>query len=74
MVETETFTAIALHAGPIDMTKEAIKLKLFGRDAATDSEDDYYESFFNLDLKNKLVFWNEKDQDYRKPLLRGLSK
>lgn len=74
MVETETFTAIALHAGPIDMTKESIKLKLFGRDEATDSEDDYYESFFNLDLKNKLVFWNEKDQDYRKPLLRGLSK
>ncbi len=74
MVQKETFTAIALHQGPIDMTKEPIKLKLFGHDGPTDREDHYYESFFNLDLKNKLVFWNEKDQDYRKPLLRALSK
>ena len=74
MVPTEAFTAIALHVGPIDMTKEPIKLKLFGHDGPTDSEADYNESFFNLDLKNKLVFWNEKDQEYRKPLLRSLSK
>lgn len=74
MVQSESFTAIALHQGAIDMTKEPIKLKLFGRDGPTDHEDDYYESFFNLDLKNKLVFWNEKDQDYRIPLLRALSK
>lgn len=74
MVQTETFTAIALHQGPIDMTKEPIKLKLFGYDGPTDREDHYNESFFNLDLKNKLVFWNEKDQEYRKPLLRALSK
>jgi hypothetical protein len=74
MIETGTFTAIALHQGPIDMTKEPIKLKLFGHDGAKDREDYYNESFFNLDLKNKLVFWNEKDQEYRKPLLRALSK
>lgn len=74
MVQTETFTAIALHQGPIDMTKEPMKLKLFGHDGPTDREDHYNESFFNLDLKNKLVFWNEKDQEYRKPLLRALSK
>jgi hypothetical protein len=74
MVQSESFTAIALHQGPIDMTNEPIKLKLFGRDGPTDREDDYYESFFNLDLKNRSVFWNEKDQDYRAPLLRALSK
>lgn len=74
MIETETFTAIALHQGPIDMTKEPIKLKLFGHDEPNYREDYYNESFFNLDLKNKLVFWNEKDQDYRKPLLRALSR
>jgi hypothetical protein len=74
MVQMETFTAIALHQGAIDMTKEPIKLKIFGHDGPTDREDHYNESFFNLDLKNKLVFWNEKDQEYRKPLLRALLK
>jgi hypothetical protein len=74
MVESESFTAIALHQGPVDMTKEPIKLKLFGRDRPTDKEDDYYEAFFNLDLKNGFVFWNEKDQEYRTALLRALSK
>jgi len=74
MVQSESFTAIALHEGAIDMAKEPIRLKLFGRDRPTDHEDDYYESFFNLDLKNKIVFWNEKDQEYRVPLLRALSK
>jgi hypothetical protein len=74
MVQSATLTAIALHQGPIDMTKETISLKLFGRDEPSDREDDYYESFFNVDLKNKLVFWNEKDQAYRKPLLRALSE
>lgn len=73
MVEHESFTAIALHQGSIDMTKDAIKLKLFGRDRDRDHEDDYYETFFNLDLKNGLVYWNEKDPDYRAPLLRALA-
>jgi hypothetical protein len=72
MVESESFTAIALHQGSIDMESEPIKVKIFGRDREEDEENDYYESFFNLDLKNGLVFWNEKDQDYRAPLLRGL--
>lgn len=74
MVDEETFTGIALHKGKIDMTKEPIKIKIFGNDKEEDNEDDYYESFFNLDLKNGYVFWNEKDQDYREPLIKSLSK
>lgn len=75
MVKVETFTGIALHEDPIDMTSEPIKIKLFGKDSEVDfNEDAYYESFFNLDLKNGFVFWNEKDQDYREPLIRGLSE
>ena len=74
MVDEASFTAIALHQGDIDMTADPVKIKLFGRDGPSDTEDDYYESFFNLDLKNRLVFWNEKDQDYRKPLVKGLSR
>lgn len=74
MNEVESFTVIALHQGTISMENEPVKLKLFGRDGPGDSEDDYYESFFNLDLKNGYVYWNEKDQDYRAPLVRALSK
>lgn len=74
MAEQELFTAIALHQGPLDMEQEPVKLKLFGRDASTDAEDDYYESFFNLDLANQMVYWNEKDQECRVPLVRGLSR
>ncbi|MBD8529754.1 MULTISPECIES: hypothetical protein [unclassified Massilia] len=74
MAPSEAFTVIALHQGEIDMANEPIKLKLFGRDDSEKPDDDYYESFFNLDLKHGYVYWNEKDQDYRAPLLRGLSK
>lgn len=74
MVDGESFTAIALHQGEINMEQQPIKIKLFGRDSDKDSEDEYYESFFNVDLKNRLVFWNEKDQEYRIPLIKGISK
>lgn len=74
MKDEESFTAIALHQGPIDMTEQAIKIKIFGRDGPSDTEEEYYESFFNLDLKQQLVFWNEKDQEYRRPLILGLAK
>ena len=56
------------------MTKEPIKIKIFGKDSENDLENDYYESFFNLDLANGFVFWNEKDEEYREPLIRGLSQ
>ncbi|QTN25971.1 hypothetical protein HZ992_15225 [Rhizobacter sp. AJA081-3] len=74
MVGEESFTAIALHQGALDVEEQPVKLKIFGRDASTDPENDYYESFFNLELANELVYWNEKDQEYREPLVRGLSQ
>lgn len=73
MVKEETFTAIALHQGRLDMDNEPVNLKIFGKDGEPFDEDAYYESFFNVDLPNGFVFWNEKDPDYRKPLVRGLS-
>lgn len=74
MQQSEPYTAIALHQGPLDMANEPVKLKIFGRDKDTDSEDEYNESFFNLDLSNGFVYWNEKDPDYREPLITALSK
>ena len=73
MASEETFTAIALHDGRLDLAREPVKLKLFGKDGEQCKDGDYYESFFNVDLRNGIVFWNEKDQGYRKPLLRALS-
>jgi hypothetical protein len=73
MVKEETFTAIALHQGELDMDSEPVKLKIFGKDGELFHENAYYESFFNVDLANGFIYWNEKDPDYRKPLLRALS-
>lgn len=73
MKSQEAFTAIALHKDWIPLTTQPIKLKLFGNDDKADNENAYYESFFNLHLSAGLVFWNEKDQEYRRPLLNSLS-
>lgn len=73
MVDKESYTAIALHQGLVEMAIKPVKLKIFGKDGPDDAEDDYYESFFNLDLANGFVFWNEKDQEYREALVRALS-
>jgi len=74
MVDAISFTGIALHQDGVDMETEPIKIKLFGRDSDEEIErDEYFESFFNLDLASGFVFWNEKDPDYRTPLIRGLS-
>lgn len=74
MVEEETFTAIALHSENIKIEKDIVKLKLFGNDSEQDHQDDYYESFSNLDIGNGLVFWNEKGIEYRKALIKSLSR
>lgn len=73
MIGEESFTAIALHQGNLDWNREPVKLKIFGRDAEPLDEDAYYESFFNVDFAGGFVYWNEKDPDYREPLLRALS-
>ena len=72
MVAYEVFAGVALHQGDIDVEREPVKIKIFGNARDAD-DDDYYESYFNLDLPNGLVFWNEKDQEYREPLVRSLS-
>lgn len=74
MVDEESFTAIALHQGHLDIAKEPVRLKLFGKDDEWFDEEEYYESFFNVDIPNGFVFWNEKDSDCRKALLQGLSR
>jgi hypothetical protein len=45
MVPSETFTAIALQTGEINLENQAIRIKLFGRDEDPDLDQNYYESF-----------------------------
>lgn len=73
MVPEESFTAIALHQGGLEFENQCVKLKLFGKDSEPFDENAYYESFFNVDLTNRMVYWNEKDPGYRQPLLSALA-
>jgi hypothetical protein len=73
MVDTFSFTGIALHKDDVDMETQPIKIKLFGNDGDDVPEDAYFESFFNLVLVEGFVYWNEKDPDYRAALIGGLS-
>lgn len=58
----------------MDTDSEPVHLKLFGNSGEACAEEDYFESFFNLELGSGWVAWNEKDEDYREPLLRALSR
>jgi hypothetical protein len=73
MVTEESFTAIALHHGAIDMAVDRIKIKILARGGRPRAQADYHESFFSLDLRQRLVFWTEKNWKFRKALVRGLS-
>lgn len=74
LVDEESFTAIALHQGQLDFDTESVKLKLFGKDGEPLDDTAYYESFFNVDFQGGYVCWNEKDQEYRVPLLQALAR
>jgi len=73
MVQEETFTMIALHKENTDLERHDVHMKIFGRDSESFGEDDYYESFFNVDLPNGFASWNEKDREYRAPLMKALA-
>lgn len=72
MVEEERFTAIVLEQGELDFAVDCVRMKLFGKDQEPFDEHAYFESFFQIDLANRMAFWNEKDLDYRAPLLRAM--
>lgn len=73
MVQSESYTVIALQQRETNLETDHVRCKIFGRDSHPLVEDDYYESFFHVNLPDRLVYWNEKDPDYREPLLRALT-
>ena len=73
MVTEESFTAIALHDGAIDLAADRVRIKILARGGRSRTQADYHESFLSFDLRNRLVFWTEKNWKYRGALVRGLS-
>ena len=74
MVDAFDFTVIGLFKdGEADADADPVRLKLFGNDDECD-EEDYFESFLYLDLGAGFAAWNEKDPDYRKPLIKSISR
>lgn len=65
MVARASYTAIALHQGPLQMEADQIRIKLFGRANEPWTDDDYYDCFFNLDLANGFVFAHQQNQGLR---------
>lgn len=74
MVQKEHYSAIALHQGKVDMLNQPLKMKLFGKDAAKDPQEQYNESYLMIDFKAGWVCWNEKDPEYREALILSLLK
>jgi hypothetical protein len=72
MVERETFSAILLQNGEIDMAKEPVRFKLFGKDGKGELAGASYESILVLDIPQGLVTWSEKHPAYRKALVSAL--
>jgi len=51
------------------MKFERIPKKLFGNDPDETPENNYFESFFKLDLSSRFVFWSEKETGFRDALI-----
>jgi hypothetical protein len=69
MNKVTEFTAMSLGADPRDLSKEPVKIKLFFE---SNAEDQYAELFTNIDLKERKLYINEKDEEYRTAIVRAL--
>lgn len=69
MRKETVFTGITLGGDPRDLSAGAAKIKLFYE---SDAEDRYAELYTNIDLASRKLYFNEKDVDYRVPVVRAL--
>lgn len=63
--------AVALEGNPTDLHAGPLRTKLFFDDG--ESEARYAELYFNVDLESGYAALNEKDPEYREPLIGWLS-
>jgi hypothetical protein len=64
------FTGISLRGKPDELEKEPVRIKVFYE---SDDEQRYAELFTNIDVQHRVLQINEKDEEYRKPVVRALS-
>ena len=64
------FTGISLAGKPHEPENEPVKIKAFYE---SEDADRYGELFVNVDLQHRVLQINEKDEGYRKPVVRALS-
>ena len=64
-------TSIALEQYPFDVSKNAVRFKVFFN--TNGREDSYAELFTNIDLPNRRLELHEKDEGYRSNVVRALT-
>lgn len=67
--ESQTFTCANLNQKPTNYNNGDSKFKIF-----LEKDDDYAELFVNFDFTNSIISLNEKDTEYRTPLVKLLKK
>jgi hypothetical protein len=72
MVSSVDASVVGLEGDPQRVLDGTTKMKFFFFDSGP--EDRYAEVFVNVDAKNRVLEFHEKDPDYRKPLLLDLTK
>ncbi|MGW8392978.1 hypothetical protein [Pseudoduganella sp. HUAS MS19] len=63
---------VGLNTDPAAMASAPTRMKFFFQ--GDGSEAQYSEVFIHTDLKRGILYFNEKDLDYRAPLLKNLAK
>ncbi|WP_445722603.1 hypothetical protein [Flavobacterium sp.] len=66
------YTVFPLNNNVAKLSKGKFNFKVFYDDS--DEKKLYSEFYINIDLKNKIVEFNEKDEDYRKNIIKTFSQ
>lgn len=64
-------TSFALEEHPFDLRKDNVHFKVFFNDQG--DENEYAELFTNIDIPEKRLEFHEKDEEYRRNVVRALS-
>lgn len=62
-------TAIALMGDPRKLQTEYVKFKIFH-----DERGEYFELYLHINIPGGIIAMNEKDQEYRPTILKGLAQ
>ncbi len=67
-----SLTTFALDGNPQNLEHAFVKFKIFNDSSSEQSN--YWEMYCNVDIPNKVVHLDEKDVEYRQPIIKSLSE